>query len=114
MEQACLLGVADLLRLRRSLLLWTLWFFAAICGFAWKYLSLGPDAFDHPYLSEWNWATAIYYSMATFASAGHFGIAPATPEAAGWVSAEVTAGYVMLAGLVSILFSRLARRSWSL
>jgi hypothetical protein len=28
-----------------------------------------------------------------------------------WVTVEVTAGYVMLAGLISILFAHLARRS---
>jgi hypothetical protein len=83
----------------------------AVCGFAWKYLSLGPDAFDHPYLAAWDWTTTLCYSMATFTSLGYLGIAPSTPEAAAWVTVEVTAGYVMLAGLISILFAHLARRS---
>ena len=95
----------------RSLPLWTLWCIAAVCGFAWKYLSLGPDAFDHPYLAAWDWTTTLCYSTATFTSLGYLGIAPSTPEAATWVTVEVTAGYVMLAGLISILFAHLARRS---
>ena len=95
----------------RSLPLWIMWCVVAVCGFAWKYLLMGPDAFDNPYLVTWDWTIALYYSLATFASAGYLGIAPSTQEAAGWVATEVAAGYVMLAALISILITHLARRS---
>jgi uncharacterized protein YjbI with pentapeptide repeats len=94
----------------RSLLLWTLWCVLAMLGFAYRYWTMGPEAFKHLDL-PWQPATAVYYSVITFTTLGFGDIAPKTIPAAMWVMAEVIIGYVMLGGLISIFANKLARRS---
>ena len=53
----------------------------------------------------------IYYSVVTFTTLGFGDIVPQTQEAAWWVMAEVIIGYIRLGGLISILATKLARRS---
>ena len=94
----------------RSLWPWVVWssFFAVMFGI--KLFSLGPDAFQVDHL-PWCQNTMLYYSVVTFTTLGFGDIKPITLEAANWVMAEVIVGYVMLGGLVSILATKLARRS---
>jgi len=91
---------------------WLSWaiFFAVGFGFVFFY-HLGPSAFHvKPPLPE-TLGTMIYYSVVTFTTLGFGDITPKTPAAAYWVMAEVILGYVMLGGLISILMTKLARRS---
>lgn len=60
---------------------------------------------------EWSFATTLYYSTVIFTTLGFGDITPRTPMAALLVVAEVTVGYLMLGILVSILASKVARRS---
>jgi uncharacterized protein YjbI with pentapeptide repeats len=94
----------------RSFALWAAWSIVAACAFALKYYSLGAAAFVLEHL-PWGLSSVLYYSVVTFTTLGFGDVVPRTPEAAHWVTAEVVAGYVMLGGLVSILATKLARRS---
>jgi hypothetical protein len=53
----------------------------------------------------------LYYSGVTFTTLGFGDINPRTELAAGLVMTEVTMGYIMLGGLISILANKLGRRS---
>ena len=56
-------------------------------------------------------STYIYYSVVTFTTLGFGDIVPQTSKAAWWVMAEVILGYTRLGGLISIMATKLARRS---
>ena len=58
-----------------------------------------------------NGITEVYYSIVTFTTLGFGDITPRTPLAAVLVTLEVVLGYFMLGGLISILATKLARRS---
>lgn len=60
---------------------------------------------------SWNFATTLYYSTVTFTTLGFGDITPRTPMAALLVTIEVGVGYLMLGILISILASKVARRS---
>jgi hypothetical protein len=60
---------------------------------------------------EWNFQTAIYYSVATFTTLGFGDVTPKTQGAVWWTTAEVVIGYLMLGGLVSIISQKMAQRS---
>lgn len=94
----------------KSISLWAFWSILLAILFGLKYYSLGAQAFDIAHL-DWNYASTIYYSIVTFTTLGFGDIVPITIEAAYWVMGEVIVGYVMLGGLISILASKLARRS---
>lgn len=94
----------------RSFALWAAWSAAMAFWFGWVYHGLGPGAFNVSHL-PWSFRTATYYSVVTFTTLGFGDVVPRTPQAANWVMAEVVVGYFMLGGLVSILATRLARRS---
>ena len=55
--------------------------------------------------------TRSNYSIVTFTTLGFGDIKPENMTAAWWVMAEEIVGYVMLGGLISILATKLARRS---
>jgi uncharacterized protein YjbI with pentapeptide repeats len=94
----------------RSLLVWTSWCVVAVLVFAFRFWSLGAEAFRLADL-PWEPGTALYYSVVTFTILGMGNVAPRTAAAVVSVTIEVILGYLMLAGLISILTSKLARRS---
>ncbi|MDP8254773.1 MAG: pentapeptide repeat-containing protein [Candidatus Alcyoniella australis] len=94
----------------RSLWPWIGWSILFAVWFGFKFASFGPEAFHLVHL-PWSIGAMIYYSVVTFTTLGFGDIAPKTLEAAYWVMAEVIVGYVMLGGLISILATKLARRS---
>jgi uncharacterized protein YjbI with pentapeptide repeats len=94
----------------RSLWVWAFWCLATVSGFAGTFWMLGPDAFRHTDLA-WEPVTAFFYSVIVFSTLGFGNISPITRSAAVCVMIEVIIGYVMFAGLISILISKLARRS---
>jgi voltage-gated potassium channel Kch len=71
---------------------------------------MGPNSFDVKHL-PWTIGSMIYYSVVTFTTLGFGDIVPKTPGAAWLVMVEVILGYIMLGGLISILATKLARRS---
>ncbi len=60
---------------------------------------------------RWSLFTTVYYSVVTFTTLGFGDITPRTPLAAGIVMLEVIVGYLMLGILISILATKVARRS---
>jgi len=94
----------------RSFTLWAAWSVLVALAFGFKYYSIGADAFDVEHLA-WGFGSTLYYSVVTFTTLGFGDVVPRTAEAAQWVTAEVVAGYLMLGGLISILATKLARRS---
>ncbi len=103
-------GLTDCGRSMTRVALWSLTFSVI---FATIYYSLGPHAFEisnHEGLG-WNLFTMIYYSFVTFTTLGFGDITPNTPVAAGVVIIEVIIGYIMLGILISILATKVARRS---
>ena len=68
-------------------------------------------ASKEPGYEESDWAPMLYYSVVTFTTLGFGDIVPRTQEAAWWIMAEVVMGYFMLGGLITILATKLARRS---
>jgi hypothetical protein len=94
----------------RSLLLWSAWSTAIAAFFGIKYYTMGPLNFGVHFL-PWGLKSMMYYSVVTFTTLGYGDIFPKTIEAAQWVTAEVIVGYIMLGGMISILATKLARRS---
>jgi uncharacterized protein YjbI with pentapeptide repeats len=94
----------------RSLWVWAFWCLATVFGFAGTFWMLGPDALRRTDL-PWEPVTALFYSVIVFSTLGFGGISPIAKSAAICVMIEVIIGYVMFAGLISILISKLARRS---
>jgi dimethylaniline monooxygenase (N-oxide forming) len=103
----------------RSLLLWVFWCAFIAVGFSlvFHFHLGGSESFllnelgKEPGYDPGNWAPMFYYSVVTFTTLGFGDIVPKTQEAAWWITAEVVMGYFMLGGLITILASKLARRS---
>ena len=97
----------------RSMIRVALWSFAISIFFGLAYFSLGPHAFEisNPNGLQWTVFTSIYYSVVTFTTLGFGDVTPNTPLAASMVILEVVIGYVMLGILISILATKVARRS---
>jgi len=93
----------------RSLSLWLSWAVVLAFLFASKFYTLGEAAFSRDGL-PWGFGATVYHSVLTLTTLGVGHLRPLTMEAAWWVMAEVMIGYLMLAGLISILFGRLGRR----
>jgi hypothetical protein len=93
----------------RSLSLWLSWAVVVTLLFAWRFYGLGEAAFSREGL-PWGLGAAIYHSVVTLTTLGFGNLKPLTMEAAWWVMAEGLLGYLMLAGFISILFGKLARR----
>lgn len=81
--------------------------------FAILYYILGEDAFNIDPDDSLGWTpfTLIYYSVVTITTLGFGGITPRTPAAAALVMLESVMGYLMLGILISILATKVARRS---
>lgn len=103
----------------RSLSLWVFWCAFIAIGFSlvFHFHLGGSESFllnvlaTDPSYNPDSWAPMLYYSVVTFTTLGFGDIVPKTQEAAWWIMAEVVLGYFMLGGLVSILATKLARRS---
>lgn len=103
----------------RSLMLWVFWcaFFAVGFSLVFQFHLGGSESFvlnelsKEPGYSPRDWAPMLYYSVVTFTTLGFGDIVPKTQEAAWWIMAEVVMGYFMLGGLITILATKLARRS---
>jgi hypothetical protein len=97
----------------RSMLRVVLWSIGLIALFALIYLALGADAVKvlHEETLGWNAFTAFYYSVAVFTTLSFGDVTPRTMLAATVVMTEVITGYVMLGILISILATKVARRS---
>jgi hypothetical protein len=94
----------------RSLMLWLLWSVLIVLFFAMKFYFMGSEALVIPEMS-WTFPTMIYYSAVNFATLGFGVIVPKTQIAAWCILFEIIMGYIMLAGLISIFVTKLARRS---
>ncbi len=103
----------------RSLLLWIMWCVVIAVGFSlvFQFHLGGAESFvltelaKEPGYDPRDWAPMLYYSVVTFTTLGFGDIIPKTQEAAWWIMAEVVMGYFMLGGLITILATKLARRS---
>lgn len=97
----------------RSILRVMLWSLALALVFGAIYYALGDQAFhlSNKETMDWSLFTAIYYSVVTFTTLGFGDITPRTTEAAAFVMVEVIVGYLMLGILISILATKVARRS---
>lgn len=103
----------------RSLSLWVFWCAVIALGFSlvFHFHLGGTESFmmtelaKEPGYDPRDWAPMLYYSVVTFTTLGFGDIVPKTQEAAWWIMAEVVMGYFMLGGLITILATKLARRS---
>ena len=97
----------------RSLIRVVSWSLALSLVFGIVYYALGESAFkiDSEQGLPWNLFTTVYYSVVTFTTLGFGDITPRTSIAAAVVMIEVVIGYVMLGILISILATKVARRS---
>ena len=97
----------------RSLFRVVFWCLVLALGFGVIYFLLGEHAFEinHKETLSWSLFTTIYYSIVTFTTLGFGDITPRTPLAASVVIVEVIVGYLMLGILISILATKVARRS---
>ncbi len=103
----------------RSLSLWVFWCVIIALAFSlvFQFHLGGSQSFvltelaKEPGYDPRDWAPMLYYSVVTFTTLGFGDIVPRSQEAAWWVMAEVVMGYFMLGGLITILATKLARRS---
>lgn len=97
----------------RSMIRVIAWSLCLSVLFGLLYYSLGSSAFQINSEDglQWNLFTALYYSVVTFTTLGFGDITPRTHLAAGIVMIEVVIGYIMLGILISILATKVARRS---
>lgn len=94
----------------RSLTLWVLWSLGFIGLFTVIYYHHRNVWFQG---MNWNWSNSWYLSVVRFMSLGFENVTPIPPHPAAklWSIAELVIGYIMLAGLISILVNKLARRA---
>jgi len=97
----------------RSMVRVALWSAGLVLLFAFIYNALGEHAFavTNKVTLGWNLFTAAYCSVVAFTAFGLGDITPLTRVSASFVMVEVIVGYVMLGILISILATKVARRS---
>jgi uncharacterized protein YjbI with pentapeptide repeats len=97
----------------RSMLRVVLWSAGLALIFGVIFYLLGEQSFAMSNQDSLGWSlfTTMYYSVVTFTTLGFGDITPRTPLAAGLVMVEVVTGYLMLGILISILATKVARRS---
>jgi len=97
----------------RSMTRVVLWSMGISLAFGLIYYCLGEDAFSYSFNETLPWSLyrAICFSLLTCTTLGYGDMAPKTPLASGLVTLESVIGYVMLGMLISILATKLARRS---
>ncbi len=87
----------------RNLLRWCLFIVALVLIFSWLYAFVEIGGSN-------SWVSRLYYSVVTLTTLGYGDIVPLSPAARLLAMIEVTAGYVMLGGLLSIFNNKIARR----
>ena len=90
----------------RSMLRWSLCTLALALVFALAFTTVAIDYGGHH-----TWYSPFYFSVVTLTTLGFGDVLPASVPAQIVVTAEVTIGYMMLGGLISILSNKLARRA---
>jgi len=90
----------------RSALRWGLLTAFLMVSFAKAYTYVGID-----YGSNETWLSPLYYSVVTITTLGYGDALPTTTGAQAMSMLEVSIGYVMLGGLLSIFSTKMARRS---
>jgi uncharacterized protein YjbI with pentapeptide repeats len=100
----------------RSFLRWALWSILFALLFAFIYHNIfylnDVESFNRANIHDtWPGLSLIYYSVVTFTTLGFGDITPKPGWLQFWVMLEVSLGYIMLGGLISILANKLARRS---
>ncbi|MBT3326196.1 MAG: potassium channel family protein [Gemmatimonadales bacterium] len=101
----------------RSSVRWVAISLAVLLGSAWAYSPCSDWALvplrANPVLNSPvdGWFKPVYFSVVTFATLGFGDITPCNTAGRVWVVGEVLAGYAMLGLLVSVVASRLLRRS---
>ncbi|MCK5059517.1 MAG: two pore domain potassium channel family protein, partial [Candidatus Aminicenantes bacterium] len=100
----------------RSIWRWALWSLLFAVFFAFIYHNVfylqDHSLFEAKHINEiWSGFSFLYYSVVTFTTLGFGDIIPKSGWLQFWVMLEVTLGYIMLGGLISIFANKLARRS---
>ncbi len=89
----------------RSLSRWSLWTLAIAIAFGFAFTAVHVDYGDHA-----TWLSPFYFSLVTLTTLGYGDVLPASEAAQALAMAEVSLGYMMLGGLISIFSNKLARR----
>jgi len=89
----------------RSMLRWCFWIGVQTFFFAWLFSMVGVDYGEHA-----TWLSPLYFSVVTLTTLGYGDVVPAGMAAQLVAITEVTIGYIMLGGLLSIFSNKLARR----
>jgi len=94
----------------RSLLLWLIWTAAIIGFFCVAYSHYLSDSFGQ---ANPKWLGIWYFSLMKFTTLGLHTVTPEIQNVSvrAWVMGEMIMGYLMLAGLISILANKFARRA---
>ncbi len=90
----------------RSMTRWCAWTVLLVLGFSFLYSMVGVDYGDYR-----TWLSPFYYSVVTFTTLGYGDVVPADSLAQFFAILEVTVGYIMLGGLLSIFTNKMARRA---
>jgi len=89
----------------RSVFRWCLWVVLLNVLFAWIYTLVGID-----FGSGESWVAPLYFSVVTLTTLGYGDIVPLTPAARMVAMTQVSLGYLLLGGLLSIFANKMARR----
>jgi hypothetical protein len=89
----------------RSLSRWCLGIVALALLFAWLYSTVGVD-----YGPNGSWMAPFYLSVVTMTTLGYGDMVPITSAARIVAMVQVSLGYIMLGGLLSIFANKMARR----
>lgn len=95
----------------RSFKRWTLVALVLALVFGFVLLLARDQFYFDPPEAKYDWATPFYQSFSTFTKLGTIHVVPLTRWAMLAVGLETVVGYLMFAGLVSILVNKLARRA---
>ena len=90
----------------RSFVRWGLWTALLAVVYAAAYLVVDVDLGAHP-----TPLSTLYFSVVTLTTLGYGDVLPRSLAAQCLVMSEVTVGYVMLGGLLSIFANKMARRA---
>ena len=90
----------------RSFLRWSLWTLAWTLLFTGLYSGVEIDFGDNE-----TWISPLYFSVVTVTTLGYGDALPVSAVAQALVVVQVTVGYMMLGGLISIMSNKLARRA---
>ena len=90
----------------RSMARWSVFCGALVVLFAFTYTQV-----DIRYGEHETWLSPLYFSVVTMTTLGYGDALPGSVGAQAVTMLEVTCGYVMLGGLLSIFANKMARRA---